>query len=318
MSPVRRAAALVLLALSALPFSAFASCSLSGNNELVNMTLPATITLDPSTPVGTVLATSAQATPSPSSSQVTCNNTTNVGVINLTGGGQPNGSSTIFPTTVAGVGYQILHPNSNYILPPWGYDSIGSGTYTLSVASAVQLVKTGPITPGSTLPAGTLGYWQYQGSRTTIRVEDFVLGNSVKFVAPTCTVATPNIAVNLPTVSTTSLASVGSVSGSTAFTIGLTCSAAAAGQTMAIEIDASRTVPANTTGVLSSTGTAKNVGVQLTDSSFNPVALGTAVTVGTTPSGAYNLTYYAQYYALATNPTSGTVSAAATFTISYP
>ena len=318
MSPVCRKAALLLLALSALPFSAFASCSLSGGKEVVSMTLPATITLDPTTPVGTVLATSPQATPNPASSQVSCNNNTNVGVINLTGGGQPNGSSPIFPTSVPGVGYQILHPDSNYILPPWNYDSIGSGTYTLSVASAVQLVKTGPITAGSTLSSGTLGFWQYQGSNRTIRVEDFVLANNVKFVAPTCTVATPSIAVTLPTVSTTSLTSIGAVSGATAFTIGLTCTAAAAGQTMAIEIDASRTVPPNTTGVLSSTGTATNVGVQLVDSSFNPVALGTPVTVGTTPTGAYNLTYYAQYYTLATNPKSGSVSAAATFTISYP
>ncbi|MCT7145077.1 hypothetical protein, partial [Salmonella enterica] len=85
-------------------------------------------------------------------------------------------------------GYQILHPDTNYILPPWGYDSIGSGTYTLSVGSAVQLVKTGPITAGSTLSSGTLGYWQYQGSRNTLRTEDFVLSNNVKFVAPTCTV----------------------------------------------------------------------------------------------------------------------------------
>ncbi len=317
MSPVRITAVLLLLALSLLPLSAFASCSLSGSKETVNMTLPATITIDPTSPVGTVLATSSPGNPSPNTSQVTCNNTTNVGVINLAGG-QPVGSSTIFPTGVAGVGYQILHPDTNYILPPWGYDSIGSGTYTLSVGSAVQLVKTGPITAGSTLTSGTLGYWQYQGSRNTLRTEDFVLSNNVKFVAPTCTVATPNIAVTLPTVSTRSLTSTGAVSGATAFTIGLTCSAAASGQTMAIEIDASRAVPPGTTGVLTSTGSAGNVGVQLIDSSFKAVSLGTPVTVGTTPTGAYNLTYYAQYYALANSTTAGTVSATATFTISYP
>lgn len=308
---------LVLLGLALVPLTSFASCTLTGNKELVTMTLPATIIIDPSAPVGTVLATSPAVDPSPKNSSVDCSSTTTIGVINLLPGGQPNGSSTIYPTGVAGVGYRILHPDSSKFLPPWGFDTIASGTYALSVQSAIQLVVTGPITAGSTLNAGTVGYWQYQGSRSTLRVEDFILANNVKFVAPTCTVTTPSISVTLPTVSNTAFNVAGATAGATAFNIGLTCSSAASGQDIAIQFDTNKQ-PSGTTGVITPTGTAKNVGVQLVDSKFNPVTFGTAADAGTTPTGVFNLTYYARYYATATAVTAGTVSATATFTISYP
>jgi len=318
----RAAAVMLLLALTLAPLSAFAVCSLSsGRTETVSMTVsPATITIDPSTPVGTVLATSPVTNPNPNSSQVTCTNTTTIGVVNAMGD-QPNGSATIYPTGVAGVGYRLLHPDNSNYLPPWGFDSIDSGTYTLSVATAVQLIKTGPISGGSTLGAGTLGYWQYQGSARNgnFNAETFMLANNVKFVQPTCTVTTTSIAVTLPTVSNTALSAAGQTAGATAFNIGLTCSAAAAGQDVAIQFDANKQ-PANTTGVitLNTSSSAKNVGVQLTDNSFQPVNFGTPAPAGTTITGGNNLTYYARYYALSTGVSAGSVSATATFTISYP
>lgn len=322
MKLARSAIALLVLVMLALPLSAWASCSLSGKTETVTMTVsPSTVTIDPNAAVGTVLASSTVATPSPSNSQVTCTgNSTTIGVMNSTGAGQPNGSSTIYPTGVAGVGYRLLHDDSSYYLPPFGFDSIASGTYNLSVGTAVQLVKTGPITGGSTLASGQLGFWQYTSRNGTFSAENFMLANSVKFVQPTCTVNTANISVTLPTVSNTALTTTGATAGATAFNVGLTCSAAAAGQDMAIQFD-TNSQPAGTTGVikLNASSTAKNVGVQLVDSTFQPVTFGTAQDAGTTPTGVYNLTYYARYYALANNAvTAGTVSATATFTISYP
>lgn len=318
MSALHRVVAILLvLFMLGLPVSAFANCTLSGNKEVLTMTLPATITVDPTAAVGTVLATSAAVDPNPNSSSVSCTGTTTIGVINLIGA-QPSSTSTLFPTNVPGVSYRILHPDSSYYLPPYGADSIASGSYTLSVKSAIQLVKTGTITTGQTISAGTVGYWQYKSGGGTARVEDFNLANAVKFVAQTCTVTTATIAVTLPNVSSTSLNRAGATSGATPFTIGLNCSGGASGQTLAIEIDPQRTVPANTTGVLTSTGTAANVAVQLTDSSQNPLTLSTPITMGTTPTGTYNLNFYAQYYALTASPGPGSVTATATFTISYP
>ncbi|WP_199099310.1 fimbrial protein [Dyella sp. ASV21] len=306
-------ALLVLLMLMLWPMASFAACSFSsGNKELVNMSLPSSITINPSWTVGTVIATSAVTTPTPSSSVINCTGNTSIGVYNLVGG-QGTSGSTVMPTGIAGVGYQILHPGSSYILPTYPNDSIASGNYTMSVASAVQLVVTGTITAGSTLSANTLGYWRY-GS---LRVEDFVLTNSVTFAAPTCTVTTPNIAVTLPTVSNTALRTVGATAGATAFTIGLNCPAGSAGQNVAVQFDTA-TQPTGTTGVIKPSGSATNVGVQLTDNSLNPITFGTPKTAGTTVLGANNFSYYARYYALTTAVGAGTLSATATFTVTYP
>ncbi|MDG2539549.1 fimbrial protein [Dyella jiangningensis] len=320
MTKIRRGASLLVLLLLVTfwPVVSFATCTLSGGTEIVRMPLNSTITLDPNAAVGTVLAASSTSTPSPSDSQVDCSGTTTIGVINLVGA-QPAGGSTIYPTAVSGVGYRILHPDSSYYLPPYGSDSIDAGTYNLSVGSALQLVKTGPIASGSVLSAGTLGYWQYAARRgATLRVEDFVLANAVTFVAPSCTVTTPSISVTLPTVSNTSLAAAGATAGTTAFTIGLNCPSAAAGQTMAIQFDTAKSFGGASGVITPASGTAKNVGVQLVDNGFTPVTFATPTVVGTTPNGTYNLTYYARYYATATPVGSGNLTATATFTISYP
>jgi type 1 fimbria pilin len=220
---------------------------------------------------------------------------------------------------VAGVGYRILHPDSGYILPPWGYDSIASGTYTLSVASVLQLVKTGPIASGAVLGAGTLGYWKYGGYYNDFRAEDFVLANSVTFVAPSCTVTTPSISVTLPTVSVSALAGAGATAGTTPFAIGLNCPSAAAGRQLAIQFDTNQSYTGANGVIVPGSGSSNNVGVQLLDSSFSPsIVFGTPSTVGTTPNGQFNLTYYARYYALPGTLKAGTLGATATFTISYP
>lgn len=305
----------VLLMLAAWPRTSLAYCTLSGGKETVTMTVPSTITLDPSVPVGTVLATSTLATPNPSNSSVNCSfGTTTIGVVNQVGG--QAGNSTTFATGVSGVGYRIMHPDSSYYLPAYGSDSIDSGTYTLSVGSTLQLVKTGPITSGATLNSGLLGYWQYAGFSSNVRAEDFVLGNSVTFVAPTCSVSTPSIAVTLPTVSNTSLSTVGATAGTTAFTIGLDCPSASAGRTINIQFDTNKSYGGDN-GVITPTGSSKNVGVQIADSNFIGVIFGTPALAGNALNGPTNFTYYARYYATGA-VTGGSVKATASFTITYP
>lgn len=309
--------ALIALILAFCPALSLANCTMSGNTASVSVTIASPISIDPHAAVGTVLATSPVTSPSPSNSSVNCYGYTRIGVVNLVGS-QPGGNSTIFATGVSGVGYRVLHPDSSYELPPYGSDTVASGSYNLSVASAIQLVKTGPIASGSTLGSGTLGYWQFDGYFGSLRTEDFRLANPVTFIGYTCTVTTPNIAVTLPTISTTSLANVGATSGATAFNIGLNCPTNAAGHVLAIEFDASSVVSGATGVIRPSSGGAANVGVQLTDDAFNPVNFGTPATVGTAVNGSNSFTYFARYYAIGKPVGAGIVNAAATFTISYP
>jgi type 1 fimbria pilin len=317
MNPVRHAIALLFLVLlSTLSMTARATCSFtSGSTSNVNISMPSsTITINPSAAVGTVLASSAQFSPTPISS-ISCSGTTRIGVQN-TVDAQPASGATIFPTGVAGVGYRITHPNTGNYLAAYSGDSIASGNYDLSVTSGFELVKTGPIANGAVLNAGTLGYWRYDGFLSILRAENFNLVGSVTFTYPSCTVNNNVINVVLPTISTTAFNGIGTTAGATAFNISLNCSA---GSTLAIEFDTSNPASGANSVIANSTGTgrAKNVGVQLIDHGFVPITFGTPTVVGATPSGPYTLTYYARYYQTAASPAAGTVSATATFTLTY-
>lgn len=311
-----RYAVLLLLALAALlPAGARAACSFtSGNTSNVNMSFSqSTITIDPNAPVGTVLASTGQFSPS-TISEINCTgNNTKIGVVNLVGS-QPATTQTIFPTAVAGVGYRITHPDTSSYLTPYGGDTIASGAYEMSVTSGLELVKTGTIANGTVISAGTLGYWRYDNN---LRTENFILSRSVTLTYPTCSVTNKTINVVLPTVSNTAFNGIGTTAGATAFNIALNCSN---GDTLAIEFNTSNQSSAANSVIANATGggRAKNIGVQLLNQTFVPVTFGATSVVGITPDGPLNLTYYARYYQTANAPTAGTVSTTATFTLTYP
>lgn len=310
---MRRVPLLLLAILLWLPLAAHASCSFtSGTTSNVNISFASTtITIDPNLPVGSTLVSSGQFSPS-SISQIFCSGFTATGVQNLAGS-QPSSTSNIFPTGVAGIGYRVTHPDTANYLPAYPGGSIASGNYQMSVTSGLEFVKTGTIAHGSTVNAGTLGYWKYDNNQ---RIENFNLSTALTFVLPSCSVNTSTINVVLPTVSNTAFNGVGTVAGTTVVPIALTC---APGSQMSIQFDTANPV-SGATGVIAPTtgaGRAQNIGVQLINRNFTPVAFGTPALVGTTPNGPLNLTYYARYYQTATPVTAGTVSATATFTLSY-
>ena len=320
MSHVRYIVTLCLLAcLSMLPLAARATCTFDrgDSTSTVNISFAnSVIVIDPNAAVGTVLASTSQFTPTPISSMNCSFGKTTFGVNNLIAG-TPGSNTPIFPTNVPGVGYRITHPDTSNYLVPYPFDSYQVTSFLgqeveLSVTSGLELVKTGPIANGATLNATTLGNWQYGN----IIAEIFKLSRSVTLTYPACTVNNNAINVVLPTVSTTAFNGVGTTAGGTPFNISLTCSA---GSTLLIEFDTANqssvanSVISNATG----NGRAKNIGVQLINQSFVPITFGTPAIVGTTPTGPYNLTYYARYYQTANNPTAGTVSTTATFTLTY-
>ena len=312
---MRRVLLLLLTIAFGLPLTAQARCSFtSGGTANVNISFPnTTITIDPNLPVGAVLATSAQFSPSPVS-QISCTGTTTIGVQNVAGS-QPSSGAVIFPTGVAGIGYRVTHPDTSNYLAAYPGDSIASGSYQMSVTSGLEFVKTGTIANGATVGSGTMGYWRYD-SNSNSRMENFNLSTTLTFVYPSCSVNTSTINVTLPTVSNTAFNGVGTVAGATVVPISLQC---ASGSQLSIQFDTA-TPASGFTGVIapaSGTGRAKNVGVQLVTQSFVPVTFGTPALVGSTPDGPLNLTYYARYYQTATPVAAGTVSATATFTLSY-
>jgi type 1 fimbria pilin len=167
-----------------------------------------------------------------------------------------------------------------------------------------------------TIPAGVIGYFEAGG----VYVVAVSLANPITINATPigCTVNTKSISVTLPPQSIGvqggigGNAGIGATAGRTPFTIALACTG---GATASIQLDYGGTYT-GIPGVLSNKGTAPGVGVQILDKNATPVNFGTKALVGATPNGSWNLGYYAQYYRMGAMAP-GTVSASATFTMTY-
>jgi len=287
----------------------------------VYYTLPSTISIPfDLPPQGSALGSPVTASPT-NPAQVTCTFGTSYGIVNLVGDTVPIlGSRYIYkattvPTSVPGVGYQLIHTNdtTTYMGPYGSYTTTG-GSSTYSVPTTLQLVQIGTIASGSVLPAGTLANWQW-GS---IAPEYFVLNNSVTFVASAC--RTQDVTVTLPAVSTRAFSGLNSTAGTTSFPLQLECPSGSTGN-LSIQLDASSGTPVGYSNVLKNTGTATGVGVDLLDqagiATNTTVAFGTKTKIGPATSGTSSLTYFARYHAISANVTAGTVVATATFTLTY-
>ena len=137
-----------------------------------------------------------------------------------------------------------------------------------------------------------------------------------------------NFAVQLPTVSVSSLKTSGSVAGRTPFSITLT-SCSTAGLVLSAFFEPGPTVMAD--GNLKNTGVAKNVEVQLLNASANVMNLSAAAGSQVSTTGLFNtsstagtgaltgapLQYYAQYVATGAVG-GGTVATSVQYTINYP
>lgn len=193
---------------------------------------------------------------------------------------------------------------------------------TVTATFTAQLVKTGPIAPGTVSSINLLQFFDRNSNFTgaSAAFGTLVL-NPVIVNVSSCTVSTSkkNFAVPLPTVSASALNGTGQpVAGTTPFNIQYTCNA---GSSLYITLDTN--TPGTAAGVIlppasCTTGTpAANVAVRLLKGDQQPVNFGIAQPLGSSPSGTLTIPYYAQYYATGSPVGAGAVCATATFTMSY-
>lgn len=314
----KRIGALALLAaisLLGLPQAAHASCSFDRgySQGTYSVSVPSSIVNDPGIAVGQVLFTST-ATPIDQAVYFGCRRNGNGwGLVNEVGA-TPGTTTNLFPSNVPGVGYRILQ-SGNYIYPYPYFSLDGSSSWYEADAVTLEIVKTGTIADGSSLSMGPLVSFR-AGSGGNGSIYDAVvkLANSLTFTAPACQVSTPNIDVTLPTVSSGAFSGVGSVTGATPFQIGLQCSS---GATVRITMTTATPVAGQTGVIAPSSGTTSGVGVQVLNSSGNPVQFGNPAVIGATPNGSMTVNYSARYFQTAPAVGPGTLGATATFTLSY-
>jgi type 1 fimbria pilin len=267
----------------------------------------------------------------------------------------PGGAGIMFQTNVPGIDVLLTAtptqanggsngPNgtTGWAIQPTVNCTSAGGTRTnpgscspnpLTTKFTAQLVKTGPISPGTISSIQLLQLFDSDfvppnppgnGSITTYGSASSAFAtvtlNAITVSMSTCNVAagSSNLSVTLPTIVSNALPATGSVAGQTAFNIRYTCPSG-----WALYMTMSTANPGTPAGVIMpsascSAGTpASNVGIQLLQSNQTPVQFNTAQSVGNSPNGSLALTYYAQYYATGSPIGAGQVCGTATFTMSY-
>jgi type 1 fimbria pilin len=256
-------------------------------------------------------------------------------------GTEISAGSGIYQTSVSGVGVSFYVVNGATLTL---VSSTGGG-YTSGTISApgnaalpgiqANLVVTGPVVSGyslSGLPSVAVTFTPTGScSWSTPLSTTLPASASNSAVVPiTCTVTTPTVSVNLPTVSLSALSAFGKTAGDTRFPIGVSC---AAGAQVYITLS-DPTTPANTSSLLTlaANSTAQGIKLRILNNA-GPVDFGPdSAEPGTThqwllgaSSSINGIPLTVQYYRDDTTPSgndpavlsAGSVHAQATFTMSY-
>jgi len=263
----------------------------------------------------------------------------------------PGGSGIMFQTNVPGIDVLLTAtptqtssgnngPNGTIGWAMGTSNCTSSGYYgycqpnPINATFIAQLVKTGPVSPGTISNIQILHFFDSDYSpppprnrRLTNTVYTSASAsygtltlNPVTVSMSTCNISasSTNISVVLPTISTGALQSTGSVTGQTAFNIVYSCPAG-----WSLYMTMSTATPGAASGVIlspascTSGASATNIGVQLLQSNQQPVQFDVAQPLGNSPNGILTIPYFAQYYATASPVGAGAVCATATFTMSY-
>lgn len=299
-----------------------------------------TINLTPGTAVGTVLWTSnTAALPNPPTMRCS-GNAVPSGIVNQIAGPPTNGT-TLFPTNIPGISYELLHPDATTLLSVYPNYLITNGDTSqgtqFNVATNVKLIYTGPYLPpaGTYALTGALAQWNVDTCSQTScfnfppfinntvsaqPVEYFNISVTISVVVPTCSLAGPaDFTVPLPNVTTTQFTGQGSAptgQSPTPFNIQLT--GCPRGEKVYVTFNTAN--PAGATGVIAPAGAgfATGVGVQILQANGStPVTFGTAINTGTTTTSNYTVGLYARYYQTGTTASAGPVQGKATYTLNY-
>ena len=337
-------------------------------NPYTNGTIAATITLP--SPITIAPGTSSGLIGNPASTTVSIycfpafQNTTNYydNFTALTGNlapidsasASPTGKGIMFQTSVPGIDVLLTAattqatsgnngPNgtTGWAMGTSNCTSAGStGSYQgvctpnpISVKFTAQLVKTGPVSPGTIGSIQLLQFFDSDnvppnppryGTATQYPYASNSYGTltlnaaTVNMSSCSVTAGSSNLSVTLPTIVGSTLPTTGSVAGQTSFPITYTCPS---GWTLYMTMGT--TNPGSADGVIlpstsCSAGTpATNVGIQLLQGNLQAVQFNAAQSVGNSPNGTLTLKYYAQYYATGSPVGAGAVCGTATFTMSY-
>ncbi|MEM5276279.1 fimbrial protein [Cupriavidus taiwanensis] len=297
----------------------------TGNAVTSTIALPASLTVARDLPLGSILFDTGWV--GSSSAYIEC------GPLEIWSHGYampmtPAAGVGVYETGVPGIGIRAGWSNTLSVQPaditqsmlqnwPRAQQTLPNmqGVYLPPALYRVQLLKTGPISPGVIAfqnPTATSIYGGIVATSTNFT------STQVNIRTAGCRVTNSNLIVELPSASLNSFGGVGSTQGATPFSIPLVCDA---GISIAYELDGTADA-SNAPGVLANqagSGMATGVGVQVLQGR-TPVALGVVSSpyVRTTSDNeAVSIPMTARYFKTSQVVTSGRVNAIATLNMNY-
>ena len=240
------------------------------------------------------------------------------------------GYTNIYQSGVPGIGIRFQHTNNlngGFVTAPTTSTfGIPMATFAAQSYMRASIVVTGPITTGSLTgpgPSMTMTITNNCGLPTRSTSLTAAGSPTATFTAQTCSVSSPSIGVTLPAVQATSLRPVGTTAANHVFNIRLSCPA---GLRVGVTLtDSSNTANRSDQLGLLPASTAQGVKLRILRSTV-PVLFGADSAVAGNPgqiilatsstSGTTDFGFATQYISTGT-VVPGSVSAAATFTMSY-
>ncbi len=265
--PITSLAACIFIAA---PSLSFAACKFydGHSQKQINISIPSTLSIPRDAAVNTVIYESPVMTFNGDASYE-CSTTFTNGIKNNAGA---DSTSTYFPIGNTGLSWQWIYQGNAYIGFGGGTPRQPGGYGFNTTTNALRIVKTGEISPGTTIPAGVLGYIQIESA--SVRPLAMATDNSSAIILQSC--ETPNIAVTMGEYNLSIFSKNGNSTPPKAFNIQLNnCPSGI--QKVSYSLSATSGSPAvdSALGIieLNKSSTAKGIALQLLDRNQAPIQL---------------------------------------------
>lgn len=231
------------------------------------------------------------------------------------------GDSHIYSVGLDGIGIRVHFTvdSANYptILAP-GTLSVTSFNPYLGTGRGniqVELIKTKDLPEQGVFSYSVPGFYSLSANGSSLLIGNLLVTGTV--LSPSCEITSPNtMNINLGDYTTAEFTSVGHTTQSVPVNIAVNCNAnTKLNTTITADADPSQ---AGTVKIISGTGAASGVGVQLTDNNSTPLKLNEKFLVASLPSdGAYTINWQARYIQTASAVTTGNANASVTVAMTY-
>ncbi|MCP6691386.1 fimbrial protein [Pseudomonas donghuensis] len=250
------------------PSLSFAACKFydGHSQKTITISIPSSLTLPRDAPNGTIIYQSPDQTFQGAAS-FQCSTEFTAGVKNRLG--TQSSTSSVFPIGTSGLSWQWIF--GSVAFPGLGGRTYKAGGYGHNnTTHALRIMKTGDITPGASIPAGVIGFWQAE----TLETLAMQIDKSSSIIPQSC--ETPDVKVEMGQFDLGVFYDIGDTSKATEFSIQLNNCPSGINKVM-YSLVPNPTTPAWDAGQgiieLNKTSTAKGIALQILDGNQTPLEL---------------------------------------------